>query len=185
MKDIYRVVCSQNQSLYPNRIFVDFMPAEASQQENCLNHEAMLKMRRLTYPDVENIEDGLIITDYGNGRLELGYEQGYIHKKGQNLDKFREQYEDLVFERFRQMKKAGKEKTIDVSLHDLVKLYGFHQTENDNSPKSAREIALIEEAKKIKEAEHKKKERAQQSTKEKDWTTEQILRWKYSRYSGD
>lgn len=26
MKDVYRVVCSENQKLYPGQVFVDFMP---------------------------------------------------------------------------------------------------------------------------------------------------------------
>lgn len=65
MKDVYRVVCSENQKLYPGQVFVDFMPAGQSRQENCLNHDAILQMRRTINPGVDSVENGLILTDYG------------------------------------------------------------------------------------------------------------------------
>lgn len=70
MKDVYRVVCSENQKLYPGQVFVDFMPAGQSRQENCLNHDAILQMRRTINPGVDSVENGLILTDYGFGRPE-------------------------------------------------------------------------------------------------------------------
>lgn len=77
MKDVYRVVCSENQKLYPGQVFVDFMPAGQSRQENCLNHDAILQMRRTINPGVDSVENGLILTDYGFGRPEMGYEAAY------------------------------------------------------------------------------------------------------------
>ena len=62
MKDVYRVVCSENQKLYPGQVFVDFMPAGQSRQENCLNHDAILQMRRTINPGVDSVENGLILT---------------------------------------------------------------------------------------------------------------------------
>lgn len=186
MKDIYRVVCSENQRLYPGQTFIDFMPAGHTRQENCLNHESILQMRRMVNPDVDSIENGLLLTDYGNGRLELQYEKAYNYHIRRHQEYVKEKYEPLIFERFRQMRAAGKEKTLEVSLRDLVVLYDFHQSIDDGSPKSAREMALIEEARKRKEIERRKNEmREQMAKKEKNLTTEQILRWKYARYSGD
>ena len=132
MKDVYRVVCSENQKLYPGQVFVDFMPAGQSRQENCLNHDAILQMRRTINPGVDSVENGLILTDYG------------------------------------------------------FALYGFEQTEDNGSPKSAREAALIEEARRQKEIARKKAEqREYEAKKQSNLSTEQILKWKYSRYSGD
>ena len=172
MKDVYRVVCSENQKLYPGQVFVDFMPAGQSRQENCLNHDAILQMRRTINPGVDSVENGLILTDYGFGRPEMGYDAG--------------KYEPVILERFRQMREAGKEKTLDVSISELAALYGFEQTEDNGSPKSAREAALIEEARRRKEIERKKAEqRDYEAKKQSNLSTEQILKWKYSRYSGD
>lgn len=186
MKEVYRVVCSENQRLYPGQTFVDFMPAGMSRQENCLNHESILKMRRLVNPEVDSLENGLIITDYGNGNLELGYEKAYNYQIRRNQDYFKQKYEKLIFERYRQMKEAGKEKTIEVSMRDLAVLYDFHQSVDNGAPKSAREAALIEEAQRLKEAEQRKKDSIEQQAKrEQNLTTQQILKWKYSRYSGD
>ena len=109
MKDVYRVVCSENQKLYPGQVFVDFMPAGQSRQENCLNHDAILQMRRTINPGVDSVENGLILTDYGFGRPEMGYEAAYgpeRRKPGYDAGK----YEPVILERFRQMREAGKER---------------------------------------------------------------------------
>lgn len=185
MKDVYRVVCSENQKLYPGQVFVDFMPAGQSRQENCLNHDAILQMRRTINPGVDSVENGLILTDYGFGRPEMGYEAAYgpeRRKPGYDAGK----YEPVILERFRQMREAGKEKTLDVSISELAALYGFEQTEDNGSPKSAREAALIEEARRQKEIARKKAEqREYEAKKQSNLSTEQILKWKYSRYFGD
>ena len=121
MKDVYRVVCSENQKLYPGQVFVDFMPAGQSRQENCLNHDAILQMRRTINPGVDSVENGLILTDYGFGRPEMGYEAAYgpeRRKPGYDAGK----YEPVILERFRQMREAGKEKTLDVSISELAAL---------------------------------------------------------------
>ena len=84
------------------------------------------------------------------------------------------------------LREAGKEKTLDVSISELAALYGFEQTEDNGSPKSAREAALIEEARRQKEIARKKAEqREYEAKKQSNLSTEQILKWKYSRYSGD
>lgn len=131
------------------------------------------------------MENGLILTDYGFGRPEMGYEAAYgpeRRKPGYDAGK----YEPVILERFRQMREAGKEKTLDVSISELAALYGFEQTEDNGSPKSAREAALIEEARRRKEIERKKAEqRDYEAKKQSNLSTEQILKWKYSRYSGD
>ena len=186
MKDIYRVVCSENQRLYPNQTFVDFMPAGMSRQENCLNHESILQMRRVVNPEVDALEDGLVLIDYGNGNLELGYEKAYNYQIRRNQEYFKQKYEKLIFERFRQMKEAGKEKTIEISMRDMAVQYDFHAMAKIESPQSAREAALVEEAKRLEEQERRRKEQsAYQAKKESNLTTEQLLKWKYSRYSGD
>ncbi len=185
MKEVYRVVCSENQDRYPGKVFVDFMPAGHGRQEDCLNHESILRMRQNLNPGVESLENGLILTDFGGGHLEMGYEAAYGPERripGYDSDKYR----PIIFERFRQMREAGKEKTLEVSLSDLVTLYGFKQTADTNTPKSAREIALIEEAKRREDIERKKAERQEYEARtQSKLSTEQILKWKYSRYSGD
>lgn len=105
---------------------------------------------------------------------------------GANPDMTPENTNRLFLSVFVKCAKPEKKKTLDVSISELAALYGFEQTEDNGSPKSAREAALIEEARRQKEIARKKAEqREYEAKKQSNLSTEQILKWKYSRYSGD
>ena len=83
MKDLYRVVCSENQQLYPNKTFIDIYPAGISRPENNVTHDCILSMRRIINPEVYPIVSGIILTDLGHGNIHLKYEKVYNKRLAQ------------------------------------------------------------------------------------------------------
>lgn len=80
MPDKYRVICSENQNLYPEKIFVDIYPAGSMRPESCLTHDGLLQMRRLINPNIQKLESGIILTDFGHCNILLQREDALIRQ---------------------------------------------------------------------------------------------------------
>ncbi|MBQ8785583.1 MAG: hypothetical protein IJZ59_06045 [Alphaproteobacteria bacterium] len=189
--DIYRVVCSENQQLYPNETFVDFMPAGMNRSENSVIHDSILKMRRLANPDVESLCNGLLLYDFGAGRIELKFEKAYNHIIRRNQENFRKNYEHLIIRRFKEMRESGKDKTLNINTSTLAVVYDFYKKDSNNLnvPQSAREMELRRKAEDYRQQQKRRNELIEKanerSKEERPFTSEQFLAWKMAHYQGD
>ncbi len=189
--DIYRVVCSENQKLYPNETFVDFMPAGMNRSENSVIHDSILKMRRMANPEVESLTNGLLLYDFGAGRIELKFEKAYNHIIRRNQENFRKNYEHLIIRRFKEMRENGKDKTLNINTATLAVVYDFYKKDNDDlvAPQSAKEVELRRKAEEYRQLQKRRQELMEKvnerSKKERSFTSEQFLAWKMAHYQGD
>lgn len=186
--DIYRVVCSENQRLYPGKTFVDFMPAGLNRCENSVIHDSILKMRQMINPEVTSLTSGLFLYDLGGGRTELRFERADNYQVRRYQEDIKAKYSNMIVDRFREMRAAGKEKTLDVSLSTLAIVYDFYKAGDvgDDVPKSAREMELRQKAAEYRQREQRRKELAEyQRTHEVSYPESRIMAWKMARYSGD
>lgn len=193
MTDIYRVVCSENTKLYPGEIFIDIYPAGDWRPENSLAHNGILKMRQIIKPEVYNIEPGILLFDNGDENPILKYEKVTSYSRKRYQEYVHQKVDNKIYERFREMKAAGKNRTIEVSFANWAVLYDLNAAKDDNSPKSAREYSLIEEnqhqkrlAQKRQELiEHKRLELSRYiERKGAGYTPEQMMAWKQARNMG-
>lgn len=186
--DIYRVVCSENQRLYPGKTFIDFMPAGLNRSENSIIHDSILKMRQMIDPEVHSLTSGLFLYDLGGGRVNLHFERAENFQLRRYQDGIKAKYSDMIIDRFREMRAAGKEKTLEVSLSTLAVVYDFYKACNvdDTAPKSAREMELRRQAEEYRQREQRRKELAEyQRTHSVSYSEGQIMAWRQARYSGD
>lgn len=144
MKEKYRVVCSENQEKYPDKVFIDFLPANPEKQEICLTHSQMLMLRNKLNPGLQEVGEGMLLIDKGNNGLEIEYLKASSKETKILQEKFKHRYEKLIFKAFREMKAAGKNQTLNPTLRDLPYLYGLNQNQDLETPKSFREYELRE-----------------------------------------
>lgn len=153
MVKLFRVVISENQERYPGLTFIDLAPSRKGSFEDA-THEIMLQLRRQTYPDVQNLSDGLYLYDFGNGKLQLGQEEG----SNLPLNELREKYEKQIFDEYKKMLDQGKTQTLDTSNYSLASVFDFHSKVIDGTPLSAREADLKRKSKYHHDLEDRRKE---------------------------
>lgn len=186
--DIYRVVCSENQRLYPGKTFIDFMPAGTNRCENAVIHDSILKMRQMINPEVDSLTTGLLLYDFGDGNISLKYEKAYNYIIRRNQAYIKDKYENMIIERFKDMRAMGKEKTLDVSLSTLAVVYDFYKSDNTNSdsPRSAREAELRRKAEEYRQLQKRRQVSINNArTKDSPYSPSQIMAWKMAHYNGD
>lgn len=186
--DIYRVVCSENQRLYPGKTFIDFMPAGTNRCENAVIHDSILKMRQMINPEVDSLTTGLLLYDFGDGNISLQYEKAYNYVIRRNQAYIKDKYENMIIDRFKDMRAMGKEKTLDVSLSTLAVVYDFYKSDdkNSDSPRSAREMELRRKAEEYRQSQKRKQDAINDTrTKETPYSSSQLLAWKMAHYHGD
>lgn len=185
MPDKYRVICSENQKLFPGQTFVDIYPAGSMRPENCLTHDGLLQMRRLINPDVQKLESGIILTDFGHGNILLQYEKMPNRRMQQYQDHLRQKLDPLILNTFRKMKNRNKDRTLEVSIANMAVMYDLHASP-ENEQHSAREDLLIRQNAYQKRLAEKRRELIERKAKEKYASAPQILlAWKQSQYRGD
>lgn len=183
MFDKYRVVCSENLKLYPDKLFIDIYPAGSSRPENCLNHECILQMRRVVNPDVSSLASGIILTDRGNGDIFLQYEKVTNYRLKQYQEYIRSKVDNKIIETFKKMKALGKNRTLEVSLSSMAVLFDLQK--RPDTPVSAREDALQKEAdhqRKLKAALHYRQ--VYHASQKNASHPEIMLAWKQAMYRG-
>lgn len=197
MKEVYRVVCSENQRLYPGKTFIDIYPAGSFRPENCLNHDSILMMRQIINPEVFSLEPGILLYDKEGCEPHLVFEKMFNKRQKFYQDSFRQRYEKKIVETFQKMRSLGRDKTMDVSFLDLAVRYDFFQSDYlADTPKSAREQEIIQSAQKHKIQERKRQELISRKQNElenyrakknlsKAPTPEQMLAWKQAHILGD
>ncbi len=197
MKDVYRVVCSENQRLYPGKTFIDIYPAGSFRPENCLNHDCILMMRQVINPEVYSLEPGILLYDKEGCEPHVTLEMTCNKRLKLYQDSFRKRYEKKIIETFKKMKSLGRDRTMDVSFLDLAVRYDFFQEEKINdTPKSAREQEIIQSAKEHKIQEQRRQELIERKRNElenyrqkknlsKVPTPEQMMAWKQAHILGD
>lgn len=186
--DIYRVVCSENQRLYPGKTFIDFMPAGTNRTENSVIHDSILKMRQMINPEVSALTSGLFLYDLGDGRVNLHFERADNYQVRRYQETIKAKYSKMIIERFNEMRSAGKEKTLDISMATLAVAYDFYKAldNDDQTPKSAREMELRQKAEEYRNQERRRKELAEyHRTHASNHIETQRMAWKMARYSGD
>ena len=124
MSTSYRIICCENQEKYPDKVFVDIMPAIQTKQEDCLSHRFMEKLRQQQNPGVKCVEYGFILTEKNNGDLEISYEESYNQDISRYHELFQDKYEAKMFKAFREMREAGRDRTFHIDMTDLARLYG-------------------------------------------------------------
>lgn len=194
MIDTYRVVCSENERLYPGEIFVDIYPAGNSRPENCLTHDGLLAMRQISNPGVSNIEPGILLFDNGQENPTLKYEKVTSYSRKRYQEFVHQKIDKKIYQTFRKMKSAGKNRTLEVSFASMAVMYDLNAEKDDKSPKSAREYALIEENQRQKTLAEKRQELIERKRLELaryierkgvGYTPEQMMAWKQARSLGD
>lgn len=194
MIDTYRVVCSENDRLYPGEIFVDIYPAGNSRPENCLTHNGLLAMRRISNPGVSNIEPGILLFDNGQEQPSLKYEKATSYSRRRYQESVHQKIDKKIYETFQKMKAARKNRTLEVSFASMAVLYDLNAAQDNDSPKSAREYSLIEENKYQKRLAQKRQELIEYKRLElakyierkgSSYTPEQMIAWKQARNHGD
>lgn len=184
--DIYRVVCSENQHLYPGKIFIDFMPAGTNRCENSVIHDSILKMRQMINPEVKALTRGLFLYDLGDGRINLQFEKTDNRQIRNSQEDIKAKYTNMIIESFREMRASGKEKTLDISMSTLAVVYDFYKADiDDNAPKSARETELRIKAAEYRQAEKRRKELAEYQRTHTTYSEAQLMAWKMARRFGD
>lgn len=185
MPDKYRVICSENQNLYPEKIFVDIYPAGSMRPENCLTHDGLLQMRRLINPNVQKLESGIILTDFGHGNILLQYEKMPNRRMQQYQDHLRQKLDPLILDTFRKMKNHNKDRTLEVSMANMAVMYDLHSS-SENEQLSAREDLLIRQNSYQKHLAEKRRELIERKAKEKYASAPQLLlAWQQAKYRGD
>ncbi len=185
MSDKYRVICSENQQLYPQKIFVDIYPAGNLRPENSLTHDGLLQMRRLINPNVEKLESGIILTDFGHGNIILQYEKTYNRRMQQYQDFLRQRLDPLIIQTFLSMKQHGKDRTIEVSLSNMAVMYDLHKLSEDHHL-SAREEALIKQNEQIKKTAEKRRQLIHHHAQNKYASNPHLLlAWRQAKHNGD
>ncbi len=186
--DIYRVVCSENQRLYPGKTFIDFMPAGTNRCENSVIHDSILKMRQQINPEVRPLTNGLFLYDLGDGRINLHFEKTNNYLVRRDQEQAKAKYSNMIIDRFKEMRANGKEKTLDISLSTLAVVYDFYKAQetDDNCPKSAREMELRQKAEEYRQTQRRRQELAEYHRDRATYQAEtQMLAWRLARYSGD
>ncbi len=185
MKNIYRVVCSENQRLYPGKTFIDIYPAGSMRPENSLTHDCLLQMRRMASPGVDKIESGILLTELDNGEISLQYEKRTNYRLRRYQEHLRQRLDPKIIATFKEMKSQNKDRTLEVSLVHMAIMFDLFNTEKDK-PLSAREDALIRENMRQKRQAAKRRELiARQAAGKYAAHPEIMLAWKQALYRGD
>lgn len=185
MSTSYRIICCENQKLYPGETFVDIMPAIPVRQEDSLSHRFMEKVRQRLIPDVKCVEYGFILTESDNGELSISYEESYHKDISRYKEQFQEKYEDVMFAAFREMKAQGKDRTFHIDMAELASLYGVGQKiRYEGQPTSIKE-------ERFKEAAEISRRREESYTMQRNYYERtgidpiERLKQRYRNYSGD
>ena len=137
MPRMYRVVCTENQSRYPNKIFIDILPADPGSTNADLTHSMLIEARKLSNPGVSPVLTGGILTEFEDGSVYLKYETQKTPKTFQ--------LEQQIIDTFKDMRQRGKDRTIDVS-------FAYTNIINTKDiPINARQAKYIEEAKRLRD----------------------------------
>lgn len=157
MADKYRVICTENQRLYPDKTFIDIYPAGSLRPENSLTHDCLLQMRRLINPEVNKLESGIILTDFGNGNIHLQYEAMPTRRLREYQNSLRQTLDGKIIDTFRKMRAKGFDRTLEISFTEMAARFDLYAAD-DETPVSAREDALIKENARQKRLIEKRKE---------------------------
>lgn len=184
MPDKYRVICTESQNLYPGITFIDIYPAGSLRPENSLTHDCLLQMRRLVNPDVDKLESGIILTDFGNGNIHLQYEKMPNRRMQEYQNSLRQRLDGQIINTFKQMRSKGFDRTLDISFRDMAARFDLYAPENE-TPVSARQDALIKENARQKKLIEKHKEIVRRSAASKYAAHPEILlAWYQAKYRG-
>ncbi len=185
MPDKYRVICTENQRAYPGKTFIDIYPAGVMRPENSLTHDCLLQMRRLINPEVEKLESGIILTDFGDGNIHLQYE-GTTNKRMREYQKYlRQKLDGQIIDTFKKMRTRGLDRTLEISFTEMAARFDLYAPEEETQI-SAREDALIKENARQKKLIEKHKEAVLRSSRSKYAShPEIILAWQQAKYRGD
>lgn len=137
MADKYRVICTENQRLYPGKTFIDIYPAGSLRPENSLTHDCLLQMRRLATPEVDKLESGIILTDFGNGSIHLQYETMPNRRMKEYQNLLRQRLDKQIIDTFKQMRAKGFDRTLEISFTEMAARFDLYASEDD-TPVSAR-----------------------------------------------
>lgn len=185
MPDKYRVICTENQRRYPGKTFIDIYPAGCMRPENSLTHDCLLQMRRLATPEVDKIESGIILTDFGNGNIHLQYEAMPNRRMREYQQYLRQRLDGQIIDTFKEMKAKGVNRTLEISFCDMATRFDLYAP-NDETPISAREDALIKENAHQKRLIEKRKEAVRRAASSKYAAHPEILlAWRQAKYRGD
>lgn len=181
MLDKYRVVCSENQQLYPNRVFIDIYPADSD-----LNHDCLLQLRKMKNPDVAQIVSDIILTDLGNEKVHLQYEEVSDSAFLARQNELRKTLDEDIRQAFVQMRRENKDRTIEANINSMAVIYGLSEPIDENAPISAREYELRKTLEREKRIYQKKREMAEYKENQAS-STETRLAWRtiLNRYRGD
>lgn len=185
MADKYRVICTENQRLYPGKTFIDIYPAGSLRPENSLTHDCLLQMRRLATPEVDKLESGIILTDFGNGSIHLQYETMPNRRMKEYQNLLRQRLDKQIIDTFKQMRAKGFDRTLEISFTEMAARFDLYASEDD-TPVSARQDALIKENARQKRLAEKHKEAVRRAAASRYAASPEILlAWRQAKYRGD
>ncbi len=181
MLDKYRVVCSENQQLYPNRVFIDIYPADSD-----LNHDCLLQLRKIKNPEVSQIVSDIILTDLGNEKVLLQYEDVSDSSFLARQNELRKTLDEEIRQTFVQMRRENKDRTIEANITNMAVIYGLAEPIDENTPISAREYELRKILEREKRIHQKKRELAEyKENQASSMETRRAWRAALNRYRGD
>jgi hypothetical protein len=156
---IYRVLVSENQKLYPNRVFVDIAPAQVG-IDFYSTHAVMLQVRRKYNPDVDALTDGLLMYDFGNNEIRFKMEQVTDKRLKAYQEGIMARYREDILATYRQMKASGATSTLRTDTYSLAEIFqdifAPKKDEEDQYPRSAREEAMREEARRLQDCQRRR-----------------------------
>lgn len=113
----YRVVCSENQDLYPGKIFVDIC------RDGFCSHDCIFKMRQYLNPGVERIFNdsrGIMLREARDGSFHLVYTRHRDVRAQKDQEIKRQRVDGLIIEEFKKMREKGLIQTISVPYARLM-----------------------------------------------------------------
>ena len=111
MCESYRVVCSENQDLYPGEVFVDIC------RDGFCSHDCIFKMRQHLNPGVERIFNdsrGIMLREARDGSVNLVYTKHRDVRAQKTQEEKRKRVDHLIIAEFKKMKENGLVQTISV-----------------------------------------------------------------------
>lgn len=184
MPDKYRVICCENQRAYPGKTFIDIYPAGSLRPENSLTHDCLLQMRRLSNPEVDKLESGIILTDFGNGNIHLQYEAMPNRRMREYQNQLRQRLDKQIIDTFKQMRSKGFDRTLEISFTEMATRFDLYAME-DETPISARQDALIKENARQKRLIEKHKDAVRRAAASKYAAHPEILlAWRQAKHHG-
>lgn len=180
----YRILCCKEP--FKDNIIIDIIQADKA------THEMILASRKKQNNKLENYADSVYLTDINGKEFEITFGSFKFPSANNNpnakktelyryYEKLYNQLSPLILETYQNMKKSGRESTLEVNIQDY---FDQEQLKNeDSNPENEKLKESAERNLKIKQ--YKKITLARKAKENAVHKPEVLLAWKQALYRGD